>query len=101
MANERTALAWVRTSLTLVAGGVGLTSLARVADLPRAVDFGSAALCLLGAWIGASSFLTWRQRDAAMRSGEPLPATRALPLLIGSVVVVSVALSVYLVASGF
>jgi putative membrane protein len=101
MANERTALAWVRTSLTLVAGGVGLTSLARVAGLPRAIDFASAAICLLGAWIGASSFLTWRQRDAAMRAGEPLPATRALPLLIASVVVIAVGLAAYLVASGF
>ncbi|MFL6100823.1 MAG: YidH family protein [Actinomycetales bacterium] len=101
MANERTALAWVRTSLTLLAGGVGLTSLARVAGLPRIVDFASAAICLLGAWIGASAFVTWRQRDAAMRAGEPLPATRALPLLIASVVVVALALAVYLVASGF
>ena len=101
MANERTALAWVRTSLTLLAGGVGLTSLARAAGLPRVVDFASAGICLLGAWVGASAFVTWRQRDAAMRAGDPLPATRALPLLVASVVVVAMALAVYLVASGF
>jgi putative membrane protein len=100
MANERTALAWVRTALTLLAGGVGLTSLARVAGLPRVVDFGSAAICLLGAWVGASAFLTWRRRDAAMRTGAPLPTSRTLPLLVASVVVVAVGLAIYLVASG-
>lgn len=101
MANERTALAWVRTAMALLAGGIGLTSLARAADLPRAVDIASAAICLLGAWIGASSFLTWRRRDAAMRAGEPLPATRALPLLVASIVIAAVGLAVYLVASAF
>ena len=29
MANERTALAWLRTALSVVAAGVGLTTLAR------------------------------------------------------------------------
>jgi putative membrane protein len=101
LANERTALAWVRTSMTLLAGGIGLTSLARAANLPRAIDFASAAICLLGAWVGASAFLTWRQRDAAMRAGEPLPASRSLPLLVGSIVVAAVALAAYLVASAF
>jgi putative membrane protein len=99
MANERTALAWVRTSLTLLAGGVGLTSLARAAGLPRVIDYASAAICLLAAWVGASAFLTWRQRDTAMRTGAPLPATRTLPLLVASVVVIAVALAVYLVTS--
>ena len=101
MANERTALAWVRTALTLLAGGIGLTSLARAADLPRVVDLAAAAVSLLGAWVGASAFITWRKRDRAMRAGEPLPANRSLPLLVGSIVVAAVALAVYLVASSF
>ena len=83
----------------MVAGGVGLTSLARVAGLPPVVDFASAAICLLGAWVGASAFVTWRLRDAAMRTGAPLPATRTLPLLVASVVVIAVGLAIYLAVS--
>jgi putative membrane protein len=101
MANERTALAWVRTSLALLAGGVGLTSLARAADLPRAVDLASALICLLGAWVGVSAYVSWRRRETAMRDGQPLPESRTLPLLVGCIVVIALGLAAYLVGSAF
>jgi putative membrane protein len=101
LANERTALAWVRTSLALLAGGIGLTSLARVADLPRAVELLSAAICLLGALVGGSALRTYQQRDAAMRRGEPLPHTRMLTVLVGSIVAFALATAAYLVVSAF
>ena len=101
LANERTALAWVRTSLALIAGGVGLTSLARVADLPRAIDLVSAAICLLGAAVGASAFRTYRRRDAAMRADEPLPPTRMLSVLAFSIVAFAIGAAVYLAVSAF
>ncbi len=66
---------------------IGLTSLARVADLPRAIDLLSAAICLLGAVVGGSALRTYRLRDAAMRPGEPLPHSRMLTVLVGSIVV--------------
>lgn len=101
LANERTALAWVRTSLALLAGGIGLTSLARVADLPRSVDLLSAAVCLLGAAVGGSALRTYRLRDAAMRNNEPLPHSRMLAVLVASIVVFAVGTAVYLVVSAF
>jgi putative membrane protein len=101
LANERTALAWVRTSLALIAGGVGLTSLARVADLPRAIDIVSAGICLLGAAVGGSAFRTYRRRDQAMRADEPLPPTRMLAVLVFGIVAFAVGASVYFVVSAF
>jgi putative membrane protein len=101
LANERTALAWVRTSLALIAGGVGLTSLARVADLPRAIDLVSAAICLLGAAVGASAFRTYRRRDAAMRENEPLPPTRMLSVLVFCIATFAIGVAIYLAVSAF
>ncbi|MFN0283719.1 MAG: YidH family protein [Kineosporiaceae bacterium] len=94
MANERTALAWVRTSLALVAGGVGLTSVARLADLPRLVDVAAAGMCVLGGWLAVSAVLGWRRKEVALRTGRPLPAPVALPWLAGGVVVFAAALGV-------
>ncbi len=93
LANERTALAWVRTALACVAGGVGLTSVARVAQLPRLVDALAVVLCLLGAVLSVSAVDGWRRRELALRTGRPLPAPVALPWLAGVVVVTAVLLA--------
>ncbi len=100
LANERTALAWVRTALALVAGGVGLTSLARLADLGRGVDVVAAVVCVAGGWAAVSAVLGWRRREVALRTGRPLPAPVALPWLAAGVVGAAVALAVVVVARG-
>ena len=74
MANERTALAWVRTALAFVAGGVGLTSVARLADLSRLLDLVAMILCAGGAALAVVAVIGWRRRrarDAARRSRCP------------------------------
>jgi putative membrane protein len=96
MANERTALAWVRTALAFVAGGVGLTSVARLANLPRLFDVVAVALCLVGAALAVAAVAGWRRRELAMRLDEPLPAPIALPWLGGALVAAALALAVYL-----
>jgi len=89
LANERTFLAWIRTALALVAGGLAAVSL-----LPDIT--GSE---LLGIVLLAMSFVTaataygrWALNERAMRLGEPLPPTR-LPMLmaIGTAVIAIVA----------
>ena len=97
MANERTALAWVRTSLAVVAGGVGLTTLARIAALGQFVDYVAIGMCLLGGWLAISAVLGWRRRELALRTGRPLPAPVALPWLAGGVTVVGLLLAVVVV----
>ncbi|MBL8931374.1 MAG: DUF202 domain-containing protein [Kineosporiaceae bacterium] len=101
LANERTALAWVRTALALVAGGVGLTSVARLVGLSRWVDAVAGVMCLLGGWLAISAVLGWRRKEVALRTGLPLPAPVALPWLAGAVVVGALALAfVVLTARG-
>ncbi len=101
LANERTALAWVRTALALVAGGVGLTSVARLVGLSRWVDAVAALMCVLGGWLSVSAVLGWRRKEVALRTGQPLPAPVALPWLAGAVVLGALALAfVVLTARG-
>ena len=87
-ANERTFLAWNRTTLALIATGVAATQL-----LPRlSVSGGRRLLGLpliaLGAVVAAESFRHWRANQRAMKRGEPLPAsTMPIVLTVGIVVV--------------
>lgn len=84
LANERTTLAWLRTSMAIVAGGIALISLASLADLPRWTPLIGAAACIGGAAVATSAVIGWQRVERALRLKRPLPAPRALlPLAIG------------------
>lgn len=100
MANERTALAWVRTALALVAGGVGLTSVARLAGLSRFLDAVAVVLCVAGAGLAVVAVVGWRRRELAMRLDQPLPAPVALTWLGLAVAAVALLLAGYVAAKG-
>lgn len=88
MANERTYLAWVRTALALVAGGVALEAL----GLPLQPDLRLAAslLCLgLGMLVPPLAWLAWGRAERAMRHGRALPGTLLSPVLGVGVAVVA------------
>jgi putative membrane protein len=92
LANERTYLAWVRTTLAVVAGAVALESLQIPSrDGLRGLVVGG--LLLLAAVVVSLAHLRWRRIQDALRRGEPLPTS---PL--GSVMTVGVLLSVALLA---
>lgn len=80
LANERTFLAWVRTSLALLAGGVALDAvdLDGSRGLQSALAVTLVVLGLLGAGV---SWLRWAAAERAMRLHEPLPGTTALAWL--------------------
>jgi putative membrane protein len=91
LANERTLLAWLRTALALVAGGVAVATYAP--DL--GVRWGSAAvalgLVLTGLGIAAAGYRRWRASEAAIVAGRALPASRLVPIVaaaVGAVIVV-------------
>lgn len=90
-ANERTFLAWIRTALALIAGGVAVDTveLSIPRDLQRAVALLLVALGMLGA---ASSWLRWARSERAIRRGEPLPSSAYTAVLAGAVVVTALAL---------
>ncbi len=94
LANERTFLAWVRTSLALVAGGLGIETFARHA-IPAWLRVTVASLLMaIGAALALGSFFRWRGAEAALRRGEDLTITALAPFVSGGVAVVAVALLV-------
>lgn len=87
LANERTYLAYLRTSLACYAGGL---SAVQFLDLGRdrwpARIIGIVLVCA-GLATTAGAFRRWQLNSAAMRDGAPLPVTR-LPLMLGATIVV-------------
>ncbi|HEX4444751.1 MAG TPA: DUF202 domain-containing protein [Galbitalea sp.] len=87
LANERTFLAWIRTALAFIAGGVALEAL--VPGLQP--DFRLAAsivLVVTGIGTPIQAWLGWLISERALREGRPLPSpVLALPLGIAVVVV--------------
>ncbi len=81
LANERTFLAWIRTSLALVAGGVGLVQLLPPFRVPLAREALGIALVLLGSAVAGTSYRSWAANERALRTDQPLP-TRRLPRLL-------------------
>jgi len=81
-ANERTFLAWNRTALTMIVGGLGAAQLLEfgVAGLR---ELAALPLICLGAVIGIVGFGRWRANEITMRLQKPLPATGLPPALVG------------------
>jgi putative membrane protein len=94
LANERTLLAWLRTGLALVAGGVAVAEFAP--DL--GVRWGSAAvavaLVLTGAAAAIGGYVRWRRNEQAITDDRPLPPGRTLPALVAAVAAVLVVVAV-------
>jgi putative membrane protein len=96
LANERTFLAWVRTALAMLAGGVALHALS--IDGPHALRTALAVgLIVLGGLVGVGSFVRWARVERAMRLHQPLPSFGLGLAMTGTLVVITVLLVVVLV----
>jgi putative membrane protein len=84
LANERTFLAWIRTSLALLAGGIAMEAF--TSDLfVEPVRKGLAVLLLLlGMLLSAGSAVRWLRVEQSMRNKAPLPLPLIIPLLAGA-----------------
>jgi putative membrane protein len=83
LANERTFLAWIRTALALIAGGIALEALALPIE-PALRRTASIILLLLGLAVPLLAWATWGIVERALRQGQPLPGSRvALPVAAG------------------
>lgn len=92
LANERTFLAWIRTSLALLAGGVALEAFA--APVQPGLRL-AASIVLIAAGIGAplQAWVGWMRTERAMRLSKPLPPPRlaspvAVAVLVAGLLVV-------------
>ena len=97
LANERTFLAWIRTALALLAGGIAVRSV----DEPFDVSGAATALALAAVVLSAGSVLLayrrWVRVEAAIRAGRPLPTATAVPLVAAGMALLAVAAGVLLV----
>jgi putative membrane protein len=99
LANERTFLAWIRTSLALLAGGIAVEAFTTDVfpePIRRAL---SVLLLLLGMLLSAGSAIRWLQVEASLRSNRPLPLPLIAPLLAaGCAVAAAVVIAVVVLA---
>lgn len=98
LANERTFLAWVRTALALLAGGVALEAL-RISFPGPARQVVSVLLILLALCAAVTGWVRWARSERAMRRHEPLPGSVLMGFLVGGFVVVGVVMLVVLLQS--
>lgn len=82
LANERTFLAWVRTSLALLAGGIAVVQIVPDFAFAGARHMLGVILILLATVIASTSYARWERRERAIRLGEPLPRS-VLPRVVG------------------
>jgi putative membrane protein len=84
-ANERTFLAWIRTSLALLAAGVAVDVLDL--DISGRNQQALAVLLVLLGLVGAPvAWLRWARAERAIRRHEPLPASHFTAVLAVGIV---------------
>ncbi|MEW2381293.1 DUF202 domain-containing protein [Micromonospora sp. NPDC047707] len=97
LANERTFLAWLRTGLALVAGGLATAQFLPPLPLAHLREAIAIALLLLGGAVAVRAIDHWARTERAIRLGEELPASRfpavlALAVGVGALLLVAAVL---------
>ncbi len=81
LANERTFLAWVRTSLAFLAGGVAIEAFPLSTTSPRLRLWLAVTTISCGLLIACGAAVRWWRVEMAMRRHRPLPVPGIIPLL--------------------
>lgn len=96
LANERTFLAWIRTSLALLAGGIAIEAFSSGLFV-EPVRKGLAVLLLaLGMLLSTGSAVRWLRVERSMRKEAPLPLPLIVPLLAGVAALSAVVVLVFI-----
>jgi putative membrane protein len=96
LANERTFLAWIRTSLALLAGGIAIEAFTADLFAEPVRKVLAVLLLLFGMLLSAGAAVRWVRVERSMRNKTPLPLPLVVPLmaaagaLAAAIVVVSV-----------
>ncbi|MER7444949.1 YidH family protein [Micromonospora avicenniae] len=97
LANERTFLAWLRTGLALVGGGLATAQFLPPLPLRHLREAIAVVLLLLGGAVAVRAVDHWARTERAIRLGEELPASRfpailALTVGLGALLLVAAVL---------
>lgn len=93
LANERTFLAWIRTSLALVAAGVALEALQLPIE-PGLRTVSAFLFLALGILAPAHAWLSWIRTERALRESRPLPGPGFSGILAAGVILGGVLIGV-------
>ncbi|MFK3980112.1 YidH family protein [Micromonospora sp. NPDC050397] len=85
LANERTFLAWLRTGLALIAGGLAIAQFLPPLPMTHLREALAVALLLLGGAVALHAVDRWVRTERAIRLGTELPPSR-FPALLALVV---------------
>src|SRR3954447_9190012 len=88
MANERTFLAWNRTALALIGGGLAVEQFLDAGRAARLVL--ALPMILIGVAVSTASYSRWRANEEAMSRGEDLQPSRMPALVAGSFALLSI-----------
>jgi putative membrane protein len=90
LANTRTFLAWSRTSLALVVGGLAIAQLLPpFAGVPWGRPVIATPLIVLGAVVSALSYFEWKANQRALRLGAPLSHSHLPRILAVTITVIA------------
>jgi inner membrane protein YidH len=91
LANERTFLAWIRTGLALIAGGLACAQFLPPLPVQHLREVIAISLLLLGGVVALRAVDHWARTERAMRLGEELPGSK-FPAILAIAVAVGAAL---------
>lgn len=97
LANERTFLAWIRTALAILAGGVLLEEFSRSIGPHILIVVLAVVLAVVSALLAGLAFVRWRGNEIAMRRRMRLPLTAAIPFLAAVALAVAAIIAVLIV----
>lgn len=90
LANERTLLAWIRTALAVLAGGIALIQLSNEDTATQNII--GTAVVLLGAFMATVGYIRFQAADKAIRRGD-LPTLGHEPFIqTGGIIIVALTL---------
>jgi putative membrane protein len=90
LANERTFLAWIRTSLALLAGGIAVSQLVPSFGIRGGREVLGIALVGLSLLVSLNSYRNWESHERAMRLGTSLPRPSLTRTLSAGLILISV-----------
>jgi putative membrane protein len=97
LANERTFLAWIRTALAFLAGGIAVEAFTGDVFSPGLRRAVALSLLLLAMLVSASACIRWLKVERAMRHRKPLPLPVLVPILSLGGALVAAGLIVFLI----
>lgn len=90
LANERTFLAWIRTSLALMASAIAVMQLVHSLGVEQLRYVLGLLLALMGLLLSASAYRRWEAIERAMRERRPLPHSSLFRLLAVGLTIVAI-----------